>query len=118
MYSLSIHFGPSPVPAQFLFKDKAKAVEAYGHATTDGEFYIEDDFGSRGFFRSAQVHAAVIEDMALGEESRIQRGLSQARGQANANERARNDPILRKAMTQQAGPSMITPFGRNGFNPS
>lgn len=116
MYSLSIHFGPSPVPAQFLFKDKDKAVSSYGHATTDGEFHIEDDFGQRGYFKSADVHAAIIEDLELGEEARIQRGLSNARGQAKANERARTDPILMRAAAQSRSPSMLTPFGTNGFS--
>lgn len=124
MYSLSIHFGPSPVPAQFLFKDREKANACMQLALTclgdenkisDNVFIaITDDFGQTAVIK--EVHGMVLEDMDLGEESRIQRGLSQARGQAKANERARTDPVLLKAMTQQAGPSMITPFGRNGFN--
>ncbi len=54
--------------------------------------------------------------MDLGEEARIQRGLSQARGQAKANERAMTDPILMRARTQQQRPSMLTPFANGGFN--
>ena len=119
MYSLSIHFGPSPVPAQFLFKDLEKCAAALFSAleVLRGDkpiADIKDDFGQCAMI--SDIHGAISEDMDLGEESRIQRGLSQARGQANANERARTDPILRKAMTQQAGPSMLTPFARGGFS--
>lgn len=117
MYSLSIFFGPSPVPAQFLFKDKEKADAAYSKVTSFSEglgFMIEDEFGHRAGFTWAAVHGAALEDMDLGEESRIQRGLSQARGQAKANERARTDPALR-ASIQTYGPSMITPFSNGRF---
>lgn len=117
MYSLSIHFGPSPVPAQFLFKDKEKAEAAYKqidtHIKTGHMSRIEDDFGQVGTIGS--IHGYILEDMDLGEEARIQRGLSQARGQAKANERARTDPILMRAAAQQRSPSMITPFANGGF---
>lgn len=115
MYSLSIFFGPSPVPAQFLFKDKEKAAEARNEASGPMEFCIADDFGQIGFFKTDTVHAVILEDMDLGEESRIQRGLSQARGQANANKRAQSDPVIMAAQRGQ-GPSVLTPFnGRAGF---
>jgi hypothetical protein len=120
MYSLSIFFGTNPVPAQFLFKNKEKAEDARSKTTAflpDATgFGIEDDFGQHGAFKHDAVIAVILEDMDLGEESRIQRGLSQARGQAKANERAKTDPILMRAMTQQRSPSMITPFSNGGFN--
>jgi hypothetical protein len=114
MYSLSIHFGPSPVPAQFLFKDENKATIAYDLAGNALDFEIKDDFGQHGKFSRADIHAVVLEDMDLGEESRIQRGLSQARGQAKANERAKSDPILKAAMNQR-GPGVLTPFQNGQF---
>lgn len=120
MYSLSIFFGPSPMPAQFLFKDKENAGTAYINVMRIGDeldntFRIEDDFGQLGVFIRKTIHAAVLENMDLGEESRIQRGLSQARGQAKANERARTDPTLRAAMSNAQGPSVISPFNGRGF---
>lgn len=128
MYSLSIFFGPSPVPAQFLFKDKEKADIAFKLFSPDGLHQlrmnspnitnvivnIADDYGQQGCFSAAIIHGVVLEDMEQGEESRIQRGLSQARGQAKANERANTDPILIRARTQGRGPSMITPFNNQG----
>lgn len=118
MYSLSIFFGPSPVPAQFLFKEKEKAHTAYtkiSSAIKEGMMaQIEDDYGNLGTFGS--IVGFSIEDMDLGEESRIQRGLSQARGQANANKRAMSDPVLQAAARGQAGPSVLTPFGNGRFN--
>lgn len=116
MHSLSIFFGPSPVPAQFLFKDKEKVmavITTFKNETTLFEF--NDDFGQWGFFKRPEVHGMTIEDMNLGEESRIQRGLSQARGQANANKRAMSDPVIMAAQRGQ-GPSVLTPFGNGRFN--
>lgn len=116
MYSLSIHFGPSPMPAQFLFKSRDKVDDAINLALTGAEFSITDEFGQFGFFMKGSVHAVISEDLEAGEEARIQRGLSNARGQAKANERAKADPVLRQAMLQQQKPSMLTPFANGGFN--
>ncbi len=115
MYSLSIHFGPSPVPMQFLFKEEEKAGEAYNayvdfkvNRAEGGILIGTDDFGQSFAIPFDEIHGITLEDMDLGEESRIQRGLSQARGQAKANERARTDPLLRQAMNGQ-GPAVLTP---------
>jgi hypothetical protein len=116
MYSLSIHFGPSPVPTQFFFKDENKAVIAYDLAGTESDFEIEDDFGQRGKFSRLDFHGAVIENLELGEEARIQRALLHARGQAKANIRGKDDPIIRQGMAMQRGPSMLAPFANGGFN--
>lgn len=118
MYSLSIFFGPSPVPAQFLFKEKEKAVTAFALCRTGNDSALiefEDDFGQKCAFESINFHGVILEDMVLGEESRIQRGLSQARGQANANKRAQSDPVIMAAQ-RAAGPSVLTPFGNGRFN--
>lgn len=121
MYSLSIFFGPSPVPAQFLFKDIEKAKTAYNtyvdfkaSSAINGILIGADDYGQAFAIDFEDIHAVILEDMDLGEESRIQRGLSQARGQAKANERAKNDPMLRAMMNSQ-GPAILSPggFGRN-----
>lgn len=106
------------MPAQFLFKDKTKAEDSYlqAHSFTHESpgFQIIDDYGQSAAFIRKEVHAVILEDMDLGEESRIQRGLSQARGQANANKRALTDPVLQAAARGQ-GPSVLTPFRQNGF---
>lgn len=122
MYSLSIFFGPSPVPAQFLFKDEAKASIVYNAyvnfkvgSEINGILIGTDDYGQSFAIDFEDIHAVILEDMDLGEESRIQRGLSQARGQANANKRAQSDPVIMAAQRGQ-GPSVLTPFGRNGFS--
>lgn len=131
MYSLSIFFGPSPVPAQFLFKNRERAEDVFKRFSPDGlhqlrmsqperanvPVEIVDDFGQQAAFSVTNIHAIVLEDMDLGEESRIQRGLSQARGQANANKRAQSDPVIMAAQRGQ-GPSVLTPFhpGRGNFN--
>lgn len=120
MYSLSIFFGPSPVPAQFLFKDKeaAQGVLRAVNKNCDlknGGVCLIDDFGQEATIICASIHAIILEDMDLGEESRIQRGLSQARGQANANKRAQSDPVIMAAQRGQ-GPSVLTPFGNGRFN--
>lgn len=117
MYSLSIFFGPSPVPAQFLFKEKETAERIASciqtnKAKNDGTWF-KDDYGQEATI-CLPIHAVILEDMDLGEESRIQRGLSQARGQANANKRAQSDPVLLAANRAQ-GPSVLTPFGNGGF---
>lgn len=122
MYSLSIHFGPSPVPAQFLFKEEEKAGIIYNTyvdfikegVAVGGVLIGADSFGQSFAIALKDIHGITIEDMNLGEESRIQRGLSQARGQAKANERAKTDPILLKAMGVR-GPSVLTPFGNGQF---
>lgn len=118
MYSLSIFFGSSPVPAQFLYKDKEKAEEAFrfardAFADSHGSGAVGDDFGQQFVFKD--IYAVMFEDMDLGEESRIQRGLSQARGQANANKRAMSDPVIMAAQ-RGAGPSVLTPFSNGRFN--
>lgn len=124
MYSLSIFFGPSPVPAQFLFKEQEKAGVIYNAyvnfltSTSDsnnGLLIGSDDYGQSFAIDFANIHAVILENMILGEESRIQRGLSQARGQANANKRAQSDPVIMAAQ-RGAGPSVLTPFGNGRFN--
>lgn len=116
MYNLSIFFGPSPVPAQFLFKDKEKAILYHNTIASNlqEDVVVYDDYGQTALFTKNTIHAVILEDMELGEESRIQRGLSQARGQAKANERARTDPTLR-SLTNGQGPAILSPggFGRN-----
>lgn len=122
MYSLSIHFGPSPVPAQLLFKNEENAGSIYNNYVSfmtnnasGGILIGSDDYGQTFAIAFKDIHAVILEDMDLGEESRIQRGLSQARGQANANKRAQSDPVIMAAQRGQ-GPSVLTPFGNGRFN--
>jgi len=111
MYSLTIHFGPSAMVWQFLFKEKAAAENAYGAATVNGYFRIDDDFGQTGYFESSARHGVLLEDLDLVEEAQIQRSLVNARAQAKLNSRASQDPTLRAAQAMR-GPAMIQPMGR------
>ncbi len=117
MYSLSIHFGPNAMVWQFLFKEKEKADDAYAIATAEtvhSFFEITDDFGQKSQVVTHDIHGVLLEDLDLIEEARIQRSLSNARGQAKYNERVKADPMLSRAMNQQRnGPAIHTPFGNN-----
>jgi hypothetical protein len=125
MYNLTIHFGPNAVAWSFLYKDKDLAHKAYAYVSTTISgigpsqtkhipVEIGDDYGQTATFSAGEISGVLIEAMDLGEEARIIRGLSQARGQARANKRASNDPELQAAM-RGGGPSVLTPFANGGF---
>ena len=112
MYSLTIHFGPSAMVWQFLFKEKIDGQKAYVAATgSDTVFHIEDSFGQQAFFKAEDSHGVLLEDLDLVEEAQIQRSLVNARAQAKLNSRAAQDPTLRAAQAMR-GPAMIQPMGR------
>src|SRR5258708_30787587 len=79
----------------------------------DGKLVISDDFGQAGTIYVESLHGFLIEDLDLLEEARIQRSLSNARGQAKYNERAKTDPVIRTMNRHQ--PSMLTPFSGGQF---
>ena len=108
MYSLTISFGPAATTWAFLFKEKTSAENAYGAATCDGYFRIEDDFGQTGYFESNARHALLLEDLDLTEEARIQRSIAEAHVRVKVDQRAKSDPVIRSAMNQ-AGPAILQP---------
>lgn len=121
MFSLTIQFGEGPTAWNFLFKEIGKTVitaEAARIAMGDekANIEIEDDFGQLGTIAGRDIKGVLLQDLDLLEESSIQRSLSQARAQAKMNDRIKLDPVLRVAMAQQRGPSMLTPFSNGGFN--
>src|SRR5258705_604682 len=118
MYSLSIHFGRNAMVWQFLFREEKKAGKmsnAYlSYRTNKFDEQREDtligtdDFGKIYAIPFKEISGMMIEDLDLLEEARIKRSLSNARGQAKYNERAKTDPMIRTLTRQQ--PSMLTPF--------
>ena len=118
MYSLTIHFGPSAMVWQFLFKEEKKPGEAYNAFVTTqveggkgGVLIGSDDFGQSYAIPFNEISGMLIEDLDLVEEAQIQRSLVNARAQAKLNSRASQDPTLRAAQAMR-GPAMIQPMGR------
>lgn len=115
MYNLTIHFGPNAVAWSFLFKDKDKAISAITAAKNRQT--IIDDYEQYAEI-AGEIHGILLEDLETGEEARIIRGLTQARGQMRANKRAQNDPEIQALQREsQRGPGVITPFTNGGFRP-
>lgn len=116
MYNLTIHFGPNAVAWSFLFKDKDRAILAI--TATKQRQTIVDDYGQFAEI-TGEIHGILLEELETGEEARIIRGLTQARGQMRANKRAQSDPELQQLQREsQRGPGVITPFSTNGgFRP-
>jgi hypothetical protein len=110
MYNLTIHFGPNATAWSFLFKDKEKAEAAIDeirkHIVAEVGVRIEDDYGQQALV-IYPIHGILLENMELGAEARIIRGLDNARGQARFNKRMSTDPELQQ---MQRGPSVLTPF--------
>ena len=113
MYSLSIHFGPNAMVWALLFKEEAKAGEAYNaymdyKATPVAHSVLigTDDFGQTYAIPMEEISGILLEDLDLVEEARILRSLANARGEVKARQRASTDPVIR---TAQQGPSVLQP---------
>jgi hypothetical protein len=116
MYSLTIHFGPNAMCWALLFKEEAKAGEAYNayvswkmNGASDGALIGSDDFGQSYAIPFSEIHGVLLEDLDLVEEARIQRSLYNARGEVKARQRAATDAVIRQGMGNQ-GASVLTPF--------
>jgi hypothetical protein len=115
MFNLTICFGPAGTIWAFLFKYKADATRIETSAkvfwaTRDG-FDIEDDFGQSAMFRSADIHAILLEDLDQIEQARIQRALADERVKAKFMQAAKSDATIRQAMQEQT--PVLTPFRGN-----
>jgi hypothetical protein len=117
MYSLTIHFGPNAMCWALLFKEEAKAGEAYNayvaskvNGDTVDILIGTDDFGQSYAIPLADINGILLEDLDLVEEARIQRSLANARTEVKFQQRARVDPVIRNA---QAGTPVLTPM--SGF---
>lgn len=97
MHSLTVLFGPTGSIVAFLFKEKEKAEKALTAIKSEtGPFVtIEDDFGTRGEFKTDSIFGRVLEDLVGAGEAVIERSLQQAKTQYKAQNRAANDPSLK-----------------------
>ncbi len=114
MHSLTIVFGPSPVPWILLFKTEEsvnKAMVAFD--TSIDTLSITDDFGQRISVQRNAIHGLMFEDMDLSKMAHVEQGLHRARTQAKAQQMAASDPVLRTAAMAQ-GPAMLQPGFNNG----
>jgi hypothetical protein len=115
MYSLTICFGPAATSWMYLFKEEAKAGEAYNayvdhkmnHAK-GGCLIGSDDFGQAYAIPFDEIRGMMLEDLDLTEQARIERSMVDARAQTKFNVRAKSDPTIQAAMR---GPSVISPMG-------
>jgi|SRR5215472_13016664 len=118
MFSLTIVFGPSPVPWTLLFKTEEafnSARSAYQLSGPGSMLVLKDDYSQEAIVRVDDIHGVMFEDLNKSKMAQIDRGLHQMRTQIDANNAAKADPALMAAMRMnQAGPSVITPFGANG----
>lgn len=108
MYSLSISFGPTGTVWAYLFKEEAKAAEAYNayveykmdHAE-GGMFIGSDDFGQCYAIPFAEIRGVMFESLEQIEQARIQRSLADERCKAKFIQAAKTDPTIRAAMGNQ-----------------
>jgi hypothetical protein len=124
MYNLTIHFGPNAVAWSFLFKDEGTArshmlcflkPDDIKDPAMDHTILIEDDYGQLAYIVLGQVHGVLLENMELGAEARIIRGIDQAKGQMRANKRAMNDPEIQQLQRDSRSPNIISPFPSGGL---
>lgn len=111
MHSLTIVFGPSPVPWVLLFKTKESAETARMRVNETNDMLVADDFGQEIHIRKESIHGIMLEDMEQSKLAHIEQGLHRARTQAKAQQMAAADPTLRTAQ-MMGGPAMLQPgFG-------
>lgn len=118
MFSLTVSFGPAPQAWILMYKTKEAADLAYVTLTDRVAPAIEitDDYGQRANFSREQIHALLLEDMAISQMAYVERVLHQARGNAKSQEMAQADQMLNRAMMRQQGSSpILQPMGgQNG----
>ncbi len=104
LYSVAVCFdhGQS-VRLNFTDKDRAEAawtaIRAKDRGPDDFEIEVCDDYGVRIMLDRDNVTFVTLEDPAKLTEAEIERSLIIARGNAKANQRAQNDPVLKFAAT-------------------
>src|SRR5437879_2532407 len=114
MHSLTICFGPTGTVWNLLFKEEAKAKEAYAAI---GKSDVTDDFGQTIGTSLNAIHGILLEDLDVSQVAQVERGLHQARGQAKAQTRAMEDPIIKESLRrQQMGPAVMSPVPGGRFN--
>lgn len=117
MFSVTIVFGPTPMPLTLLYRnqlDARRIVDLFGDCMTSGApLHVEDDFGNVGSI-AWPIHACLCVDLDANIEADVERALVQARTQAKANIAGRNDPVIRAAAMagQIAQGNGRMPFGQ------
>ena len=111
MHSITIVFGPSPVPWVLLFKTEEAARAALMIPSSNDYWEVMDDFGQYVSIKRDLIHGTMLEDMEQSKLAHIEQGLHRARTQAKAQQMAAADPTLRTAQ-MMGGPAMLQP----GFN--
>lgn len=119
MFSLNVSFTPANAIYSFLYKTEIDAKLAQDNAIAawreDREIEISDDFGQWANFDPKIVNAILFENMELTKNAHIERGLWQARAQADANNIAQADPKLRTSAMMRGGNGLN--FGHPGAMP-
>ncbi len=119
MFSMTIVFGPTPVPWTLLFRTEETFNSAMIVARTPAvatfereNLTITDDYGQVLDVKRSAIHGIMYEDMTQSQLAYVERGLHQARNQIAAEQAARTDPVISnyRPMTQRQGPPVITPF--------
>jgi len=110
MYSLTIAFGETPATWRLLFKTEEAAISTYNAVLKSPEIQegvsVTDDFGQSCYISPAAILALMLEDLDRSKLAGVEMMLHNARTQADANVRARNEPSLRQAAQ---GPSVFVP---------
>lgn len=112
MFSLTISFGPAATMWTLMWRDKEKAEAAYAQLTRGQGITAADEFGQTANISASEIHGAMLEDMELSKLAHIERALHQARMQAQGQQAAESDAVLRTQRFKQ-GPAVLVP-GMNG----
>jgi len=116
MHSVTIWFGPAAAVTTLLFKNENRAAETFDFLSGEAKSAVlSDEFGQRIFVRLGDINALLLEDMTLSVDAKVEAALYTARGQAKAETRAKEDPVLlAAARSRNQGPAVYTPGGMNG----
>jgi hypothetical protein len=116
MHCLTICFGPAATIWTFLFQTEAKARDAHtliiDHPTAAFHGII-DDFGQIGTISGASICGIMLEDLDRSKLAHVEKGLHNARTQADYSKRVMADPSARPPGVQ--GPGILQPMGNGGF---
>lgn len=116
MFSLTIVFGPSPVPWVLLFKSQESANAAFELAKNQRPLLLlTDDYGQGIALNSGSIHGAMLEDMEQSKLAHVEQGLHRARTQAKAQSMAQSDPVLKAAAMMGGAPMLQPGFGNGAF---
>lgn len=121
MHKLTIVFGPAATVWPLMFKTEESAKAALAATTStppsdDTIIVVTDDFSQQVHIRLSRVHGVMLEDLDVSRLAHIEHQMYVWRVQANAQQNAKADPVLRAAAAGR-GPSVIEPqgVGMNGM---